>query len=160
MSYAQISDMIVRFGEVELIRLSTPDGQNIDGIWTTVVQTRLDEASGVIDSYLRRRYAVPITGTIPPEIVRACCALARYELAFGPNTEPTEQMRLAKKDVLGWLAEICDGRVTLDGVEPAGIQSQAMTSDRPAMVGGAMSGACYNVGQGPIYPGGDRGWWQ
>lgn len=130
MAYATVADMIDRFGSTELIRMTTPEGQDMAAIDTAAVERALAEASDLVDSYLRTQYAVPLA-TAPLAVAGATCRLARYSLAHGENREPTEQMRLARKEDLDWLAMIAKGTVTLDGVAPAAIdQSGARTSDR------------------------------
>ncbi len=130
MAYATVTDMINRFGAAELTRLTTPEGQDMAAIDTVAVERAIAEASGLVDSYLRTRYEVPLVG-VPIEITGAACTLARYSLAMGENREPTEQMRLARKETIDWLSAIGAGRVTLNGAVPASTtQSGARTSDR------------------------------
>jgi phage gp36-like protein len=138
MSYATINDLVERFGAVELARLTTPDGQPVDVVVTDTAQRALDDSTGVIDSYLRKRYATPMP-TPPAEIVRACAILARYDLSFGEQKEPSEQVRLQRKEVIDWLDRVAKGEVLLDGALPAGDYSYAKTSDRPATFGACNS---------------------
>jgi phage gp36-like protein len=90
----------------------------------------------LIDTYLRKRYQVPLA-VAPAEISRAACMLARYDLSHGENKEPSEQTRLARKEVIDWLGQITRGEVLLDlaEVEP-GDDSYAQMQDRPQMFGG------------------------
>jgi phage gp36-like protein len=130
MPYATASDMIARFGSTELIRMTTPEGQAMDAIDTAAVDRAIAEASGQVDSYLRTRYAVPLVA-VPVEITGLTCRMARYSLAHGENREPTEQMRMARKEDIAWLEGIAKGLVTLDGVAPANpAQSGARSTDR------------------------------
>ncbi|GGG30970.1 hypothetical protein GCM10010964_18650 [Caldovatus sediminis] len=132
MPYATVADMLARFGEAELTRLTAAEGALDGGVVTERVETALAEATGLIDSYLRRRWAVPLAAPVPVEIVRACCVLARYDLAHGEQREPSEQMRLARKEVIEWLAALADGAAALDGAVPAAgaAGAGAMASDR------------------------------
>lgn len=130
MSYATVTDMIGRFGSTELIRMTTPEGAAMEAIDTVAVERALAEASSVIDSYLRTRYAVPLVA-VPLVVVGVACRMARYSLAHGENREPTEQMRMARKEDIGWLEGVAKGMVTLDGVAPANPdQSGARVADR------------------------------
>ena len=133
--YATVDHMVTRFGEVEMIRLSVADGPTPDAIIPDRIESALVDASVQIDTYLRVRYAVPVV-PVPEELVRAACLLARFDLAMGGDREPSEQMRLARKEVLAWLADIGAGRADLAGVAPAGGAasggSGARVSDRPA----------------------------
>jgi phage gp36-like protein len=90
-------DLIDRYGEAEIISLTAPVGQDLTQIDQTRALLSLTSASSEIDSYLRRRYAVPLT-TPDPTVVDACCKLARYDLANGPNTTPSDAMRAGRKD--------------------------------------------------------------
>ncbi|MBR0681915.1 DUF1320 domain-containing protein [Roseomonas eburnea] len=133
MPYATIADLTESFGESEATRLTAPEG-DLDGPVVEAKVTRaLTDATDLIDSYLARRYAVPLVAPIPPAIVRACAVLARYQLAHGEQREPTEQMRLERKDTIAWLERLAEGSAVLPGAVPAAGSSGAgaMVSDRP-----------------------------
>ncbi|GAB0119477.1 gp436 family protein [Acidisoma sp. 7E03] len=134
MAYAAVQDLIARYGEAELISLTTPSGQDLTQIDQVRVGLALDNASSEIDSYLRRRYAVPLV-TPDKAVIEACCKLARYDLASGPNTTPTDAMRAGRKDAIAWLTAITTGQVTLDGSQPEGQVSFARSSDRRGPLG-------------------------
>jgi phage gp36-like protein len=133
MSYATLDDMVLKFGAIEMRRLSVADGDLPEAIEAPRIDDALSAASLTIDSYLRRRYALPLAGTTD-ELVRATCVLARYDLATGGDREPSEQMRLARKEVMDWLADLGAGKAELAGVSPIGstpeASSGARTSDR------------------------------
>jgi phage gp36-like protein len=76
------------------------------------VETALRDASEVVESYLRERYAVPLSST-PESLRQHVCAMARYALAHGEDREPTEQMRRAHDGAMKWLADLAAGRATL-----------------------------------------------
>jgi len=114
MPYAAVSDMIARFGESELIEISTPPGQDMDTIHVDAVNTALADASDEIDGYLRRRYVTPVL-PVPAAIVRACCAIARYHLCTGGRVTPSEKVTLGRQQAQAWLGKVQEGRVTLDG---------------------------------------------
>ena len=113
MSYATVQDMVDRFGATEMLRLSQPEDRTAETIVTAKVELAVADASALIDDYLRERYAVPLASP-PASIVRAACALARYDLAKGERTFPTEQMEADRKDVVAWLASIAKGLVSID----------------------------------------------
>ena len=154
MAYATTTDMIALFGEPEMILLTTKTGDALDAVNTDRSDQALADASDTIDSYLRKRYAVPLTGTIPLSVARAARALARYDLAIGKDSAPSKEMRLAREEVLGWLDGLADGRLTLDGLEPSGDYSGAMTQDRMPRVGhGAFGGGVMPpAGYDPEWP--------
>lgn len=131
MSYATVQDMTDRFGETEMIRLSQPEDRTAETVIAAKVELAIADNSALIDDYLRGRYAVPVAA--PPEsVVRAACVLARYDLAKGERTEPTEQMRLDRKEVLTWLQGIAAGDVNIDAPAAGGPSSAsgARVSDR------------------------------
>lgn len=134
MAYGTPADLIAEYGEAEIARLTTPEGESLDGVVMATAERALATASDTIDSYLRRRYVVPLPGAVPLSIRRVCLLLARYDLAHGRGHVPTEQMRLARKDELTWLGKIGTGDVTLDGLvasQPAGGDApMALATDR------------------------------
>ena len=133
MPYATLTDLIEAFGESEATRLTAPEG-DLDGPVVEARVTRaLTEASDLIDSYLARRYAVPLPAPFPPAVTRACGVLARFQLAHGEQREPTEQMRLDRKETIAWLEALAEGRAILPGAVAAAGSSGAgaRVSDRP-----------------------------
>jgi phage gp36-like protein len=118
MTYATVQDMVDRFGETEMIRLSRPEDRDATTVLAAKVELAIADACGQIDDYLRGRYRVPVA-TPEKSIVRATCVLARYDLAKGERTDPTEPMRLDRKEVIAWLDGIAAGRINIDA-PPAG----------------------------------------
>jgi len=90
--YATVAQMIERFGETEMIRLSEQEDRTAIVVNSAKITTALDDATALADTYLRARYTLPVA-TPPLDLVRAICILARFDLAQGERTEPTEQMR-------------------------------------------------------------------
>ena len=160
MSYGTVQDMVEAFGEAEMIRLSTSEGQPLSGINMGRVENALANASDLIDSHLRRRYGCPLAVT-PPAINRACLVLARYDISFSGDTEPSEQVRLARKEAVEWLGRLNSGSVSLEGVDLASAVVGARTLDRRSPLRGGdgslrgvqPSGFGLGLGQG-FY-----GWW-
>lgn len=136
MAYAVVRDMIDRFGQTEMVRLTTPADQDLDGVVMPVAEAKLDDASALIDSYVGKRYRVPMD-VAPQVIVRAACILARYDLATGEQREPTEQMRLQRQETIAWLRDIANGNVVLelDEVAPSD-ESYAQAQTRRPIYGG------------------------
>lgn len=135
--YATVTDMIARFGETHMIRLSRPEDRTAETVDAVKIETALADVSAVIDGYIRGRYFVPIV-TPPAEIVRAACVLARYDLAQGEHMEPSDEMEKARKDVIGWLENISRELVNLDipAAQPVGpaVGSGPRMSDRERIV--------------------------
>ena len=128
MAYATPQDMVTRFGQSEMLRLTVQDGLPLDVIDLDALGVALADASSIIDSYARRRYLTPVAPT-PQEFARACCILARYDLAHGDGTNPTVQMESARRDVITWLEKLRDGLVLLADATPAGGQSFGQVQD-------------------------------
>lgn len=128
--YATVADMTARFGETQLLRLSRPEDRTAETIDEVKVGTALTDATAVIDGYVRGRYLVPIAAP-PKEIVRAACILARYDLAQGEATDPSEEMAKSRKDVITWLENIAKELINLD--VPAALPAGAAVGSGPRM---------------------------
>jgi phage gp36-like protein len=118
MAYATATDMIARFGSDELIRISTPASQDMDGVVASVVDAALEDASAVMDSYIRRRYQTPLD-VPPPEIVVCCCNIARFNLATGDGKTCSDEVKSRNDRAERWLRDIAAGTVRLDLEEVA-----------------------------------------
>lgn len=128
--YATVTDMIARFGETHLIRLSRPEDRSAETVDAEKIERALSDVSGVIDGYIRGRYLVPIASP-PVEIIRAACVLARYELAQGEHMEPSEEMSKARKETITWLENISKELINLD--VPAALPSGPAVGSGPRM---------------------------
>ncbi len=135
MAYASVDDMVGRFGEGEMARASTPENTPVSAVIPAPIQTALDDASAIIDSFLRKRYSVPLEA-VPPEINRACCMLARYDLGMGTERSISDQVKQAREETISWLRGIANGTVVL-GMEEvtAGEESFATASARRPVFG-------------------------
>lgn len=132
--YATVADMIARFGETQMMRLSMPEDRTATTVDEVKVNTALADASVLIDGYIRGRYLVPIVNP-PADIVRATCILARYDLAQGEHVAPSEEMGKTRKDVISWLENIARELVNLDApraaAEGPAVGSGPRMTDRP-----------------------------
>lgn len=115
MAYAALADMIAHCGMDELVAATRSRNEALDAINTDAVELAVEDASSFMDSYLVRRYVVPVS-PVPRSLVHCCCKLARYALNGGDGCQPTDQMRADRKDAQAWLADIAKGTATLDGV--------------------------------------------
>lgn len=136
MAYATVDDMVSRWGVAEMIGASTPDGAPATVVMPEPINVALENASALIDGYLRRRYRVPLEA-VPPEINDACCKLARYEVNTGGSKAPSEQTIKGRDDTIAWLTRIASGTVVL-GMEEVttGDQSFATARARRPVFGG------------------------
>ena len=74
----------------------------------------LEAASGLMDSYLRARYTLPIQRW-GLELTHVCAGIASYTLmtskGFDPNLSADEQLRLRYEDAMAWLRQVRKGEV-------------------------------------------------
>ncbi len=136
--YATVADMIKRFGETQIIRLSRPEDRTAETVDEVKVNEALVDATSLIDGYIRGRYFAPIAQP-PAEIIRAACILARYDLADGEHTSPTTEMTKSRDDVVAWLKGVANETIHLDLplAEPTGrdnVGSGPRISDRTRLV--------------------------
>ena len=134
MAYASVQDMIGRFGRIEMLRLSSVDGELPNEVSPAPVEQAIADADAIIDSYLRKRYRVPLA-PVPQAVTRAACVLARYDLAVGGDRQPADQVKSDRKDVVAWLTQIANGTVTLEDAAPVEPATGARTHDRERMYG-------------------------
>ena len=136
MAYATPSELAQRYGEQEIVRLTTPAGQDLGGIGMEAAETALTLASSLIDSYVRKRYRCPMD--VPPdEIRRVCLDIARYELSTGDGKSPGDEVKERNRAAMAWLRDIADGRVVLELDEVAtGDESYAQAETRRPVFGG------------------------
>ncbi len=132
MAYATTADMLRRFGQQEMIRLTTPAGEDMDAVVVATCDAALDGASAVMDSYLRQRYATPLSSS-PEEVARACCDIARYDLSTGDGKSPGDEVTKRYDAAIRWLRDVSGGMVKLDLAQvDAGDESFAMMRERDA----------------------------
>ncbi len=110
--YADVADMVARFGEHDLRVLSARGPGKPVEIDTEAVNTALTDAAGRVDGYCRGRYDVPFNPP-PPEIKRLTCDIARYFLYDQTRAIP-EAVENAYKLALKILGDIAKGAVVLD----------------------------------------------
>lgn len=118
----------------------------------------LTKASATIDSYLRRRYTLPLA-TTPPEIADACIAIASYRLlvfrGFNPdeydaNFKARNDFYLGAPGMKGWLDKLADGSVVLDGAIDATPGTPTTGGPRTPKVYSRSSRGWYDTGDGSV----------
>lgn len=78
MSYATVTDLILRLGEQTVIELTNPK-RRTDSINTPVADAAIADATGIIDSYIGQRVSLPLD--IVPTLVKTLAIdLAVYYL--------------------------------------------------------------------------------
>ena len=115
MAYATLDDLIERFGRDEIAGTTTDRNAPRGTLDEGRVSRILEDVSSSMDSYLQRRYVVPVR-PVPPVLVRICCQLARFDLANGTSNVPSEQIRAGQQAAMAWLRDVASGKATLDAV--------------------------------------------
>ncbi len=127
MAYCITQDVIDRFGEDELIRL-TAQANEFGEYGSEINQTQLDralsDASATIDSYLASRYPLPLANVLPI-LNRFACDIVRY---FLHDVSPLDEVTNRYKDAIRYLEKVSKGDISL------GIST---TGERPETVDGA-----------------------
>jgi len=109
MPYCTQQDLVVRYGELELIQLTDREGL-LGAIDTAVLNAALADASAEIDAYLRDGgYAIPLA-QVPQTLTRHACQMARHYLYDGLRPE---QVQKDYQESLRWLERVAAGQVRL-----------------------------------------------
>lgn len=134
MAYITNADIQTRLGNATYVQLSDDNGDG--SAETAVVDEARIAAEGEVDSYLAVRHAVPVDGTVHPELAgllkAAALDLAEYRLRLR-RPPLSEDARRRHDQTVEWLRRIADGTVALPSlVAPAGRgpMAQATGADR------------------------------
>lgn len=126
MTYATQTDMITRYDERQLIELTDRAEIATGVVNAAIVADALADASALIDSYVGKRYRLPVA-PVPIILRNVCCAIAYLDLHRGRYAEET---RVAYSDALDTLAKISNGSMVLDveGTESKSAAAQVAVS--------------------------------
>lgn len=119
--YADVEDFVVRIGERESIELTDRDGLGV--VDEALLVVALKDSSSQIDGYLSGRYRLPLA-TVPQNLTRICCDLARYHLTSKSSVTMTEEVENRYKFCLKELENISKGIVSL-GLEESSVEDMA-----------------------------------
>lgn len=126
-TFATVADFKQRFAsDAEVAALT--DNTAAEGPDTDVIQDALDEAEGVINSYLSKRYAVPpsVTDSVVAATLRGCTLdIAVYHVVGGRSDVISEAKRLIYEQRLAWLKAVSMGDVFLPSAAPLGSTSSS-----------------------------------
>lgn len=127
MAYATLTDLEERFGQEEINELSDRDNDGSNDV--NVVDNALTDATDEINSYLARKYTVPVV-SISANLKKTCCDIARYLLHEDAATDEVEKRY---KRAVDWLKDLSSGKavltdangdiVTIAGTSTGGVQS-------------------------------------
>lgn len=129
MTYVTQAQLIDRFGEQMLIALTDRGADALGVVDTAVVDRALADTDALIDGYLARRYALPLSVT-QPMLTDIAGALAIYKLHL---YEAPPKIEADFKEAIRSLVAISAGTITLTaaGVEaPVTGTTGAQVTDR------------------------------
>jgi len=129
MTYATRDQLVSRFTEGLLLRLTDRSKPPLGAINDAIVAQELKNADAEIDGYLAGKYRLPLA-SVPPQVVDLAQVIAIYKLhPFKPDEKITKDYEFAQKR----LKDIASGafKLPLEGVEPpANEGSGVITNDR------------------------------
>lgn len=114
MSYCTQQDLVDRYGEKKLVQLTDKVNRPQTTIDSVVVTKAVTDASSLIDSYLGKKYQLPLSVAAPDVLVTYACQIAWF-LLQGEAADKDSPARLAYGDALKWLARVSDGLVIIEG---------------------------------------------
>jgi len=112
MTYAVSQDLVDRFGSTELEQLTDRTNVPPSTIDSVVVGRALADADGVIDGYIGKQYALPLS-VVPPVLVKAAADLARYFL-HGEAADKDSIVTRNYNNTIAWLKDVAKGLVAID----------------------------------------------
>lgn len=110
--YATQQDLIDRFGQTELVQLTDRTNTPASTIDANVVSKALADADALIDSYVGKRFALPLA-SVPPVLTRYAADIARFFL-HAEKAGKDHPARLAYDMAEAWLKNVARGLVKLD----------------------------------------------
>lgn len=128
MAYSTQSDLLKKLdAEATLISL-TDDADPPAAVDADVVTRAISAADALIDSYVGKRYATPLSTT--PDIVRDCSVdLAIYYLYERSRFGVPEDRRRAYEDRVAWLKAVAKSEATLGALDPDGSPPTSLRID-------------------------------
>lgn len=115
MSYCTPDDLTGRYGSDELTQVTDRSSPPSGVIDVDCVQRACDDATAMVDSYARARYATPLTSTNVAVVLPHACAIARWLLHEDGHPEHVEHGYNA---AVAWLRDMAAGRVGLPDATP------------------------------------------
>lgn len=119
MAYITNSDIQERLGGAAYVQLTDDDGNGVADVGV-VDEARL-AAEGEVNSYLARRYEVPIDLSAHPELADILASMTldlveyRLRLRRPPVGRSAQQIRA---EAVAWLTRVADGRIDLPSATP------------------------------------------
>jgi phage gp36-like protein len=107
--YGSIDLFIEAFGDAESLVLTNLDDPTAAAIDSVPLTRALTDAAALIDSYLSRRYQLPLL-VIPQVLIPYALDIARYRL---DRIRDREDVRRRYEDAIKWLESVRDGKCYL-----------------------------------------------
>jgi len=114
MAYATYDDLIMRFGQDQILVLADRDGDGQAD--AEVIARALADADAEIDVYLSARYQLPLAES-QPLLTRLACDIAVYRMCGDDAHMATEERRKRFEDAVALLRRIRSGEVAV-GPQP------------------------------------------
>lgn len=117
--YCTLDDIRATLPEVRLVELTDDLSPNPSGsVNLGIVDQAIQGAGILIDAYIGRRYALPLS-VIPPLLGKLAVDLAVYDLYRRRNElSVSDGMQLAYRNAIAMLKGVADGSVSI-GLDPA-----------------------------------------
>lgn len=123
MSYCSQQDLVDRFGATKLIQLTDRVNKPATTIDTVMVEGRIGDAASLINSFLGKKYKLPLTVDVPSVLKTYAIDIAWF-LLHGDIAGKEHPARLAFNDAKAWLKLVSQGEVIIEGagenIAPAG----------------------------------------
>ena len=113
MSYCTYNDLLLAFGEAEVVALSDRDRDSLPD--DQVIEDAIAFADSHIDSYVRERYSLPLANP-PANLKGMACDFARYRLY---QDQPTSLVQDRYNVGCFFLKDVARGLVQLDTSDSA-----------------------------------------
>lgn len=101
---------------------TTNDGTLYGGQIRKTVETKLKESENIVDSYLNRRYSIPVKakdGTVPEEIKGAVYVIAKYKL-YARRNALSPEIQAQYDSTMRFLRDVGSGKAEIAVYEEDG----------------------------------------
>lgn len=116
-TYASTQQLMQRYPEREMRHMTDPTGEGVDLVR---IEQALQDASGEIDSYLQRRYTLPLIDAdgafvTDSNLLRCACDIAVYRLQTLRHSDDVKDARQRYEDAIKWLKQVASGEAAVPG---------------------------------------------
>lgn len=123
MTYCAQQDLVDRFGTTKLIQLTDRVNKPASTINAVTVSERIGDAVSLINSYLAKKYQLPLTVPVPA-VLKTYAIDITWFLLHGEAAGKDSAVRLGFNDAKAWLKSVSQGDVIIEGageiIAPAG----------------------------------------